>query len=506
MKPVLLRAMWRTDSIWGALILAGMLHALVRAVLFFGKGPALLHPGLDAGAAYSELAGVAMAVLALAAVLAMLTTGALLEFTSTPFTWFTRGFSASVRRDAALLFLVPVLLVLPLALGAGPRGLSGTEGLRPGLVGLPLLGLAVGLVIFDPRRAGALRIASALTLVGTLLGMEHVIATARTWPLALPAIGLVYLSLTLRWSLSRTTQRATLLGGELVLGSGSQHPFAPETWEAAARRGTLRDARWTRGPIDSRCKLLRAIDFERWGWSRGLAPLGRLGPAGLALGLTVLSSVLFLQRAVRPLAETFELFFGLTWNSELLWKQQVGNSGTLHMVVPASLFLAFLTVADRMQPTLRPGHLYALSRRARAEVLWRGGLENWARASASILIVFASTSAVAGAALGLDFGSGPPIWMTTLACCLALLPLLQLSASLRELFPGERLPAWKALGLMILFASCYAGLLLAISANLADLHAFERWVALAVFAGAIPLGQAGLRAGLRRRFARLDLA
>lgn len=505
MKPGLLRCAWRVDTLWGLLIVTGMVHTLLLGVRTFGKGPAFLHPGLGAGAAYSDLASVSMVLFGFAAGLAMLIGAAMTELLACPFTWFPRSLQRAVRRDLALVFLVPVLLALPLALGAWPGETAIGAKLPLGLIGLPFLGMAVGLAIFDTRRSGTLRTASALTLFAVPLGMEHLLVTARDWPLALPVLGLLAFGLTLSWSLSRSTHRATLLGGELALGSAHRHPFAPAPWESTQRRGKLREVFWSAGPIRSERDVRRAIDFERWGWSRGTWPLGHVGPTGLCLVLLAALSLLIAQSSPRPLSDTLELLFALTWNSRLLAELRVGESGLLLMVTPTCLFLALLTVADRMQPALRAGHLYALSRRARAAVLWRGGLENWARVSAGMLLLVGGASALVGALGGFDFGTGPPYWLTSLACCFALLPLMQFSSSLREFFPGSRLPAWKALGAMILLAATYAGLLLVTTVNLAELHAFERWVALPIFVLLIPLGQLALRTYMRTRLSKMDL-
>lgn len=517
MKPALLHAMRRVDTIWGIAILAGMGNALVMAVRAFGQGPALLHPGLGPASEYSGPAVFAMLAFLVPTGIGMLANGALLETSSCAFTWALPGFRRAVRRDALVLFVLgclPALLVLATMDTSNlPAAASGTSAPLWSLLALPPLGFAVGLVIFDPRRNGTLRLVSAAAMLLTVPFIEHVLLLGPLASLVATAAAALVFAASLKRLTSAELHQQLLLGGDTALPQGNRHPFAPEPWERAERRGKLGDRRWNGGVDAFREDPHRVVEFERWGWSRGTWPIGKVGPAGLILVLVVVTTFLLAQRVLLDGGQALQLFLGLTWNPRLVSGLSAGDNHVLHMVLPMTLFLVFLSVGDRMQPALRPGSLYPLSRSARARLYWRGGLRNWTRAVLTSTLFIAVAAAAVALATGTGFGDnyttlgdGPPYWLTCALACAALLPMLQLGASLRELYPGEKLAPWKALVTMICMASCFISVLLIVSVNLAELHAFERWCALLVAPVLVIAGQLGWRAYLNKKLATMDLA
>ena len=518
MKPAVLKTMLRGETLWGVVLLVGMANALLMAVRAFGQGPALLHPGLGAGAEFTSAAVWAMVAFCAAAILGMLATGALLELTSCGFTWSLPGFREAARRDLWILAALAWLPSLGLLVGLDTADLAG-EASRPGgpLLGvlvLPSIGLAAGLAVFDPRLAGWPQLACAVAILAPLLFMEHLLLWNAPLVLVPAAAAAAVLVLVLRRSAAKAPQRELLLGGEVALTHANRHPFAPQPWERAERRGRLIERVWSGGADAFRTRPLEVLEFERWGWSRGTWPLGRLGPAGLAALLMLVTTFLFAQRVGLDLEAGRRLFLGLVWNARLLDELGAGEDDVLHMVLPGALFLTYLSVGDRMQPSLRVGALYPMSRRQRAELLWRGGLVNWTRVFLASALVLGLLAGVAAWSSGLPFGrmrevptlgDGPPYLLICLFGCAALLPILQLGASLRELYPGERLTPWKALLTMIFLASLFVGLLYAAVLNLAELHAFEQWTCLTIAPVVAVAGQIAWRMYLQARMRIMDL-
>lgn len=495
----LLCSLRRVETAWNVVGLAGIVNAGFLLVRLIGDRWAWSH--LDPYALeYSEMGKtITLATLCFAA-LGVLIANITTEIIGCPFTWFSRGLRKRLKLELWLLVLVPIALLFAYALVVkAPLG----------IVGIPILALAPGMEINNPRFGTAMTL-GGLVLVFTLaVASELLIEFAKSAPLLPGAIGIAMFAAVLSWNFSLGAGRGILTGGALVLGNASRHPFAVQPWERRRLRGgKLLSIRWNGPAIRTAADLRRAVTFERWGWSRGIWPLGRLGAAGASVLIVLAFGLLIGLRSGFQSADTVKLIFTLTGDThqlDSLGLAGVGRRSLLALMMPGTLFCVLLAIGDRMQPALRPGHLYAMSRSERADLLWRGSLENWLPQIARIAFALLVLMLASGLASGSSFSPRPPHFVTSLAIISVSLPLFQLMFGLRELYPKKRLTTVQIIAIMTVLASGAAFLLLLGQAGIDDISPTMAWlVTLACLGLAFP-GQFALRQFLRRRLASMPL-
>jgi hypothetical protein len=488
-RSPLLTALRRSETIWGVLLLVGMGNALRMLVVLFA-------PRLDESSELSASGSSLLWILLISASIGMLAAGIAMEFLGAHFTWVTPGLHRRLERELALVLALTFL---------GCLAIATTQAGEFHLAPMALLGFGLGATIADSRPAGTLRAAAGAALILLAVSSNPVAEFSGRWPVALLLIGPPFAVLVMRRGLSRSAQKPLLLGGETALGNASRHPFAPQPWEKSLIRGALHDAHWEGGTIQGPALHAKALEFERWGWSRGTWPLGRLGTTGLALIGVLFFGSLIAWRAGLNLEQLFQLFFGLTGDPSKLEGLGAGRKSVLLDVVPGALYLALLTSGERMQPALRPGHMYMLSRAARADHLWRQALRNWSGVFARLFVAFLALFLVAGALSGSPFSATPPLFLISLALLAASLPLMQLSSGLRELYPGTRLAPWQALISMTVLAGSVVFIVFIGTFTILELGGALAWLALGLVLAIAALGQLALRRFLQRRMATMDL-
>ncbi|MFT5292284.1 MAG: hypothetical protein ACI8PQ_003419 [Planctomycetota bacterium] len=492
---------WRGESIFGFFLIMGMAHAVASCVRLLGSEFPGLHPGRGAED-YTTLALLTLYAMMFVCGFGLLLTGGLMLTLACQFTWFTRDLRGRLRRDSFVLlglFMLPAL------------GLAFVEGAPLGIIGVPLLCFVPGLLVLDPRVKISIRWVMMFLILALGFSAELLVEAARAWPLLILAIGLLSAGTALPWSLAAASSRTLLLQGDAALGNSARHPFIPQPWERKLRSGTLRDVRWSEGVVQDRRSLWRAIQFERWGWSSGRWLFGSLGPTAVAalvaaIGVVLVSSASAWRIGLEP-GQYPDLLFSVLARPTETEKLVGGDHNWLFFcIVPSVIYLTALILTDRMQPSLRPGELYPMSRYERADLYWRGALKFWTPVFLGIAFGLGLLTVATGLVSSQWPDSGVPPFLLSLALLAATFPLLQLMTLLKEFYPGEKMSSWAATLLMITLATLGAVALTVGTTVVKDVKSDA--LAWLFFGGSLvvaALAQLVLKSYLSRKLSKMDL-
>jgi len=498
---LLLRCLKRWDALWGLAMVLGMGNGLFQLSRGLIERVAWLSPGsevADLGAVGARSLGWLAAGLGLG----MVVSGVLQDLWSAATVRGTVGLRRRLRLELAWLFGALAGLAALGVLGASePFGTALVWPLLP-------LGVALGLLIFDPRAPAIVIPPVLVVLLGSALGVE--------WLAALPALALAAGMLATTLGLVLVVARLTSLENQNVIllrqldGSltVTRHPLDVLPFERRLRRGTLPDARWTGGPVRTLADHTRALEFERWGWAPRGWPFGPAGAAGFALAL--LGLVTLALGLLPPLFGSPSAPSLVATLAELLGRPRPAESGLdrtwlVANAYPVILYTALLVVSDRMLPGLQPARLYPLSRTERALALWRGARDLWLRTLGGLATTSAALWLAVTWAAGLGFEAAPPVFLVALVVATAGLPLFQLTTALRETRGTRHIAPWVAISIMIALLGLACALIVGITVLVLELAPIPAWTVLAFLAASVVPGQLALRHHLIRRFRTLEL-
>lgn len=497
MKSPVVTCLRRWDTLWGLALVGGMGNAffqlsrgLIERVEWLSPDPAVA----DLSAAGARTLG----GFAVALGLGMIMSGVLQELWTASAMRSATGLRRRVRRElAGLSWALGALMVLGAAVSGGLAG----------AVAWPLLplGLVAGLVIFDPRMLGVGTFGALLAVVAVGLGVEWALALAPEVQLAATAATAGGAGFVLAYLTGQRNQDATLiqqLDGKLNV---HRNPLDIQPFERALKRGSLRDARWARGPIRTQADHIRALDFERWGWARPGWPFGRLGATGFVLLLVVLSAIGLSWFPTELPRGASSLVAELLGQPHLLADATLNRTWLVANVYPGLLFAALLVVNDRLMPSFPHARHYPLGRQARARILFAGSVRAWLRTLAPLALGSAALWLAAMHLSETPFSPAPPVFLIALVASLAALPLFQVCASLRETRGPKSGPPWVSVTWMILLLSGACAVIFVITTAALKSSPGLAWVTLAVVAAVAALGQLAFRHYLFRRIQTLEL-
>lgn len=507
MKSPLLTCLKRPATIWGVLMVLGMCNGLFQLASGIVRSVTWLSPDMQT-ASLSEVGKRSLFGLAAMFGLGMILSGVIQELWTTAALRHVQGLRRRLRRELLLAGFVAMALLVVLAL------LDATEhqtSLSSAAV-WPLLplGLILGLTIFEPRWVGTGTIVTLLVLFAASLGVEWAskgLATEMPIAMGLLHVLAIGTAVLLVWLLTGLkSQSATLvkqLDGRL---NTHRSPLDIQPWERRLRLGTLPDSRWTGGPIRTLSDHFRALDFERWGWTRKGWPFGFLGATGFVLVMVWINALWVNLLPAEAPTSYFATISEMLGRPELDSHTVLNRTWLMANLLPGFVYAALLVINDRKLPAFRVGHLYPLSREQRITLIVRGSRAAWIQTLVPMTLATGVLWLAATVMAGVPMESAPPLFLITGVAAGASLPLIQLTAALRET-RGNRSPnPLVSVSWMILMFSLNCAVLFGVVVLTLELGALGGWLTLAITALAMPLGQWLFQRYIEQRFRTLDLA
>lgn len=507
MKSPLLTCLKRPATIWGVLMVLGMCHGLFQLTSGVVRTITWMSPRAD-DVSLTSVGQRSLFGLTAMLGLGMILSGVIQELWTAAALRHAKGLRARLRVDLGLVLVgaLAVLATVCLVDAAHQSANLASAAVWP----LLPIGLILGLTIFEPRWVGTGTILSLLALFAVCLGVEWLSAG---WIAAGPLVqvGLLGGSLVagaswigLLTGLNNQSQTLTKqLDGRL---NTHRSPLDIQPWERRLRHGTLRDARWTSGPIRTTADHIRALDFDRWGWTRKGWPFGILGTTGFVV-MMVLVNAIWVSLLPSETATSY-----LATISEMLGRPELDSRSAMNRTwlmanfLPGFVYAAFLVITDRMVPAFRVGRLYPFSREQRATLLVSGSRAAWTRTLIPLALATGVLWLASTTLSGTPFNAAPPVFLATAVSAAASLPLLQCIAALRET-RGNRTPnplvsvSWMILMFSLNCLTSFGVVVLVLKQN-----ALDGWLTIALVALMIPLGQWLFQRRIRRRFRTLELA